>query len=59
MIVVPYIQVQVFLTLITELEGQAGSVQAVCDTNKVKDAFSEAERKTNEQITKQTTQPTL
>jgi len=40
-------QVEVFLKLITELEGQAGTVQFVCITNKVKDVFSEAERKTN------------
>ena len=48
-----------FLILITELEGQAGSVQSVRVTNKVKDAFFEAEIKTNEQITKQMSQPKL
>jgi hypothetical protein len=58
-IVILYMQVLLFLVLITALEGHAGSVQSVCVTYKVKDIFSEAERKTMEQITKQVTQPKL
>jgi len=48
-----------FLILITELEGQAGSFQSVCVKNKVKDTFSEADRKTVERINTQITQPKL